>query len=444
MMTSRQRATRPVRAADPSFSAEQAVTGSWVTVLLLWTAGISAAMQFAKMSIGFDAFQSELSTGSSVVSELLAACGIFGLIFGVAGASITARMGLRKMLLGSLVLASMLSLIQAVSPPISIFYITRLLEGATNLFIVVAAPALIVRYAPARRISSALALWGTFYGVAFGVAGSTGPTLIAAGGTPVMLATHAALTIVVALLLWTRPISDPDPDHAGSTDTSDDPASVRLLRLVRRMLADNFRAIRHRSTLLPGLIFLFHSSIYLGLLIFVPLMAPTPQVQQLLHVGMPLISILTTLAMGPLANGVLSSSAVLSVGFPSLVVLSLALTQADIDPIYALTGLSLMAISGLMQGSIFILPPLLARKHGDDALAFGLIAQLGSLGSIIGPVAFEIVTRSPASGTLGIGTSSNVAGFAMLLTVFAGGGLLVTWRGLRPIRSLSKGVDYEH
>lgn len=428
MTASHHKAETCVPFAEHSLSTEQAVTGSWATVILLWTAGISAAMQFAKMSIGFDAFQSELSTGPNVVSALLAACGFFGLIFGVAGASITARIGLRKMLLGSLMLASGLSLMQAAQPPISVFYITRLLEGATNLFIVVAAPALIVRYAPPNGVPSALALWGTFYGVAFAVAGIIGPALIAVGGTPVMLATHAVLTIVIAILLWAQLTSD--RSHTGSPDTSDDQADLRLWRLTRRMLADNLRAVRHKATLLPGLIFLFHSTIYLGLLIFVPLMAPTTQVQQLLQVGMPLISIVTTLAVGPLANGLLSPGAVLSAGFPALVVLSLALTQADLAQIYALIGMLVMAVSGLMQGSIFILPPRLAQRHGDDAVAFGLIAQLGSLGSILGPVGFEIATRSPAQGNLGTETAGNVAGFAILLTALSAVGLLVTRLGL--------------
>ena len=413
---------------EPSFAAEQIVVGSWFTVLLLWTTGISAAMQFAKMSIGFDAFQTEMEVGPGMVSALLAACGFFGLIFGVAGASITARLGLRRMLLGSLAAAAVLSLVQAAQPSVSIFYLTRLLEGATNLFIVVAAPALIVRYAPSGGMAKALALWGTFYGVAFAVAGTIAPTLIVAGGTPLMLAAHAALTVVVAVLLWTRPLSDPVDTALG--DKNADPHSIGVVVLMRHLLADNLRAIRHKSTLLPGLIFLFHASIYLGLLIFVPLMAPTPKTQQLLQIGMPLISILTTLAVGPLASGRLTPGSILSVGFPALILLALGLTMAATAPVYALTGLSMMAISGLMQGSIFILPPRLAKEPRDDTLAFGMIAQLGSLGSIIGPVAFEIATRSPVNGETAMETTNNIAGFALLLTALASIGLLVTRLGL--------------
>lgn len=417
--------------SDQTAPAPQAESQSWLTVVLLWWAGIVAAMQFAKMSIGFDAFREVLSAGPATVSALLAACGFFGLIFGIAGASITARLGFRRILLWSLVLASGLSLLQAMQPGVPVFYLSRLLEGATNLFIVVAAPVLIVRHAPSGRVTSALALWGTFYGVAFALGGAVGPMLIATGGTSALLTAHAVLTIVIAALLRARTLSDPPNVLASGLPTP------------RRLLTDNIRAISRRPTLMPGLIFFFHSSIYLGLLIFVPLLAPTPGTQQMLLVGMPLVSIAATLATGPLAARALSPETMLSIGFPSLVLLAGLLTSTESSAVYGLAGLALMAVSGLMQGAIFILPPRLATDFGDEALAFGLIAQLGSLGSVVAPVAFEIATRGVAIGHSGTNANAEITGFTLLLAGLVMTGLLVTRLGLYGARIPSAAIEKE-
>lgn len=394
------------------------IGGAWLSVLLLWLAGVTAAMQFAKMSIGFQAFQVDLGVEPATVSALMAACGFFGLLFGLAGASITAALGLRLTLLVALIVAATISLVQATAPAVELFYLTRLIEGATNLFIVVAAPSLIVACAPARKAAPALALWGTFYGVAFGVSGALGPKLLSMGGTQALLIAHAILAISVAALLATRSISEPEAPSGHRI-------GFNAAETLRRLWADNRRAVSRKATLVPGFIFLFHASIYLGLLIFVPLMAPSPSIQSMLHVGMPLISITATLAVGHIANAGMTPGSILNFGFPTLVGLVFLLINAPSPLAFGLIGLTLMATSGLMQGSIFILPPRLAQEAGDDALAFGLIAQLGSLGSIIAPIAFELAMRLDLVLEI-----SSLMGFGLLLSLLAACGYAVTRVGL--------------
>jgi len=393
---------------------------SWWTVIVLWFAGITAAMQFAKMSIGFEAFQISLGAGPDMVGSLLAACGFFGLIFGVSGASITAKFGFRKVLSVSLVAAAVISLVQAANPTVSVFYLTRLVEGATNLFIVVAAPVLIVHHAPPRHISSAMALWGTFYGVAFGVAGALGPYLLDYSGTAALLISHAAFALLTGVLLLSRSLREPSKKDVGSIS-------------ITTLLRDNLRAIRMRRTLLPGLIFLFHSSIYLGLLIFVPLSAPSEAATRFLLVAMPLVSIVGTLLVGPLANSLLPPPRTLTIGFTFVIALSILLSWTENVAAYVAIAVVLTTLSGVVQGCIFILPSRLADSTEDEALAFGMIAQLGSLGSVVGPIAFAKATQ--------IG---DLSGFAILATILSISGLLVTVFGLgeepRPYFS-SKKVD---
>jgi len=357
--------------------------GAWVTVGLLWFAGIAAAAQFAKMSVGFEAIRAWYATDAGTVSALMAATGLFGLVLGVSGAAITGRFGLRRVLLGALWAAAALSLVEVARLPVPVFYVMRLLEGVTNLLIVVAAPTLIALHAPAGRLPLAMSLWGTFYGVAFALTGLVGPRLIDVAGPEGLLLWHGASCGAIALVLARRRLEEPERDRR---------AWPGLVQAARWLAAQNRDAYRRLRTALPGLVFFFHASMYLGFLIFVPLIGEPRGLTELLLVTMPLVSILGTLLAGALAQSVLAPEKALLAGSVLVAGLTFSLLPAlhiggSAVP-FAVLANALMLVSGLVQGSIFILPPRFATSAGEEAMAFGIIAQLGSLGSIVGPVAF--------------------------------------------------------
>jgi MFS transporter, AAHS family, 3-hydroxyphenylpropionic acid transporter len=390
--------------------------GRWFTVLLLWIAGICAAMQFAKMSVGFSAFQDAFSVDAASVSALMAATGFFGLLLGVSGASITSYIGLRPMLLWALFAAAALSLAETQMPPLPIFYALRLFEGATNLIIVVAAPTLISQQAPPRHIPIAMGLWGTFYGVAFALTGLVGPSLIALAGPKGLLFAHSLFALTAALLLSARRLIQV-------------PIVTRLrwqgiVPAMYAQLRANALAYRHVHTALPGIVFFFHSSMYLGFLIFVPLAAHSASITELLLVTMPLISILGTMLAGPLAQTAIPPARILVLGFGIVAVLAFALLPAasprGSELLFCLLANTMIFVSGVIQGSIFILTPRLASEPSDKVLAFGVVAQLGSFGSIIGPMMFSAVILR-----------NGLLGFAMLVALAAALGSTVAAVGLR-------------
>jgi len=400
---------------------KQSLTWHWYTVGLLWTAGICAAMQFAKMSIGLKALQDALGTDATSISALMAATGLFGLLFGVGGASISDALGLRRVLLYSIFAAAIFSFAESFIPQFIPFYGLRLLEGVTNLFIVVAAPTLIAVYAPPRHIAIAMGLWGSFYGVAFALTGLAGPTLISNFGATGLLAAHSLLALVIALLLVTHRLPGLE-----KTKNIDDAKKVQTV--FANQIHTVIRAYKNARTALPGLIFLFHSSLYLGLLIFVPLSAQDGAARDILLVSMPLVSIAATLLAGPLSqvlpiSTVLTTGFLLEIGAASLLIPA---TESNASIVtYNLLANGLMLISGVLQGSIFILVPKLASNSREEALAFGVIAQLGSLGSIVGPMAFATSI-----------THGGIVGFAALVAIGAIAGALISFIGLR--RSISR------
>ncbi|MEP3637274.1 MAG: MFS transporter [Paracoccaceae bacterium] len=399
-----------------SGKATEAAQG-WLNVVLLWIAGIVAAMQFAKMSIGFAAFEESYATNPATVSTLLSAAGFFGLIFGLWGVSLVAAIGFRRILMWSLAVAAILSFAQAVQPSIAVFYLLRIIEGATNLFIVVAAPTLISLHAPPRHIPSAMALWGTFYGVAFMVTGAVGPSLLFAGEPFGLLIAHGVLAIVIAGALFFRDLYEPVREASRKQ-----PNWTQMLLQQLRHLAEVYAT---RQISLAGVIFFFHSSMYLGVLIFVPQIAPDQETTNLLLFTMPAFSILGTLIVGPLHQAFLRSRPTMMVGFIFMAIVCMAmLIVADNAVAFLMAANLLMLVSGLLQGSIFILPSQIAGSAQNEALAFGIIAQLGSLGSIIGPIVFALAVER-----------GGLPSFTMLLIAFAACGLCCVIIGLRKDRS---------
>ena len=144
----------------------------WLEVALLWVAGVSAAMQFAKFSVSFDALLAHYQQGATLTGMSLSVVGIAGLIFGVSAGMIASRFGYLRVLVGALLLGGVLSFIQSTLPPFNVLLLTRLLEGFSQLGVVVAAPTLIAKLSAPKHKSLTMGIWGTFFGVAFAVCGS--------------------------------------------------------------------------------------------------------------------------------------------------------------------------------------------------------------------------------------------------------------------------------
>ncbi len=89
---------------------------AWLTILILWLAGICAAMQFAKVSIALPQLQEGLNIGAPTASALMGAAGLFGLVFGVSGAAMARAIGYRRVLICSLYMAVVLALNVLCSP----------------------------------------------------------------------------------------------------------------------------------------------------------------------------------------------------------------------------------------------------------------------------------------------------------------------------------------
>ena len=171
-------------------------------MLLLWACGILAGMQFAKVSVAFEPLQQLYGVSPAQMGWALSAVGMVGLVLGVTVGLVAPAIGYRRLLLGGLGLGAVLSAAQAGLPPFALLLVSRVLEGASHLAVVVAAPILIVASAAPAHRSIAMGLWSTFVGVAFAITAAIGKPLMAGLGLGACLLVHAAGMALVCALAW--------------------------------------------------------------------------------------------------------------------------------------------------------------------------------------------------------------------------------------------------
>lgn len=343
----------------------------WARVFLLWACGILAGMQFAKVSVAFVALQTLYGVGPAPMGWVLSAVGLVGLLLGVTMGLFAPAIGYRRLLLGGMALGALLSALQALGLPFVVLLASRVLEGASHLAVVVAAPTLIAGSCAARHRSIAMGLWSTFVGVAFALMAAIGDTLMALGGVSGLLLAHA-LGMGAMLML------------AAFTLGRDDAGSSAPWPRLRTLAHQHVAVYTDFNTALPGLSFFCYTGMAVALLTFVPQWAGVDRVW--LAVLLPLMVIAGNFGAGWLVQHWLAPLQLARSAFVLVACAAVAMGWSHaaghgIGP----AALALLFSAGLAGGSAFALIPYLCHDSRTQARANGAVAQMGNLGSSCGP-----------------------------------------------------------
>ena len=383
-------------------------TTHWPRIFTLWLCGVLAAMQFSKVSFAFQALQATYGATPAAMGWILSTVGMVGLVFGVAMGLCAPAMGYRRLLLLGMGLGAVLALVQSLLPPFPLLWLTRLFEGVSQLAVVVAAPTLIMQHSAPQHRSIAMGLWSTFVGVAFALTAAGGGWVLAHWQLSGMLVLHAAgMALMAGAVLWQVP-----RDKEGRPPW---PTLTSLPQLHARIYSQ-------WATALPGGCFFFYTATAIALLTFLPPQAGADRVW--LAVALPLLSIGGNFLAGWLAQSLLRPSLLVRLAFAGVAAAALALGAClwlgVANTPFAPVALVLIALVGLAGGAAFALVPYLSDAPPVQARATGAVAQLGNLGSTLGPPVFAYALE-------GLGP----VGLVLPLGIFALAGLsLATW-GIR-------------
>ena len=365
-----------------------------VLILVLWTAGLGAAAQYAKLSVIFDQLPLLYPQVGAAAGWAVSLVGAVGIVFGVVAGVLVGRIGLRPAILWGLWLGAVVSAVQGFLPSFPVFLALRGLEGLSHLGLVVAVPTLIAQVAPPARRGWALTLWGTFFGVAFALMAWLGLPFAAAYGVGALFWAHGVYLAVFALILspMLRGV-DVAPETGAVPGLSDG-----LIRAHTALYRSPFVAA-------PALGWVFYTFCFVSILTVIPPYID-PSIRALIMGAMPLMSIVVSMTFGVWMLRGFSAVTVVCAGFG---IAALSLVWLWVQPGAPLACLILAGAMGLTQGATFAAVPQLNASASAQAQANGAMAQMGNLGNTLGTPVMALCV-----GAMGYAALPIVAGGAMV------------------------------
>ncbi len=380
---------------------------------LIVAAGVTAAIHIGKLPPALPVLQAELGMtlvqGGFLLSMVqLAAVGL-GLAVGLAADGL----GLRRVMAGGLALLGSASLLGGFFHDPAALLALRAAEGVGFLLAVTAGPSLIRRLVPPARLPSRLGFWGAYMPVGTSLALLVGPLWMSGFGWPAWWWLTGALSLLLALALWTWVPAD--PAHAGSasptqgataaahsTTEANAPPSSKTQTLAATAAPPAWRARLLETLRAPGpwlvaLAFAVYSSQWLSVIGFLP----TVYAQAGLAAGaagvasaiVAAVNMVGNIASGRLLQRGVTPQRLMRVGFGVMALGAVGLyaplwpagTAALVGPYVSVLLFS--AVGGLVPGTLFSQAVRLAPSPGTVSTTVGWMQQWSSIGQFAGPPA---------------------------------------------------------
>lgn len=355
---------------------------AWLAVL---AAGIAAAMHIWKLPAALTDIQSDLGTTLVQAGLLLGIIQVASIVGGLATAIGGELIGLRRLLMGGLILLSAASALGAASTSTSVLMAARTLEGVGFLLAVVVAPALIRKVAPPQRLNLALASWATFHGMATLVGLSAGALFLQASGWREWWVVMAVVTLLPVPLLLRQVPKDTPPTDAG------------LRAAVRRVK----RTVATGPPWITGMVFACYTAQWMAVLGFLPsiyrsagLEGPWPGILSSIVGG---VNAIGAVSAGPLMQRGLSERTIVFWTFLAMSATSTATFAVDwtghVDGFAIQLGLiaAFSAIGGLIPAALTRYSVHLAPVDGSVTAVLGLTQQIFNVGNFLGPMLFAML-----------------------------------------------------
>ena len=354
---------------------------NWTLIALLWTTGLLAAAQFAKLTLTLDAMRAVYP--DAPVPLAVSGVSVVGILGGALAGFFVAKIGARRSVLIAVALSALVSLGQCAAMPFGAFMATRVAEGFGHLLLVVALPTMMAALATPRDKSVVMGLWGTFFGVGYAVLAVVIPSVEAWGGPRAVYVGHGVVLAAIWPVLW---IVLPRVMAAGGV--------MPNVLAIHRTIYTNARLFA------PGLGHGIYTSIFIALVAFLPARLDAMWLTPVL----PLANLSGTFAAGFIARHIPASR--LSIGgfaVAGLLFVVLGLTGS------ILVALGALFATGVTAGANFAAVPEFNTTPQDQARANGAMAQTGNIGTFSGTPIYALVAAS-LWGIVGVSVAICAAG----------------------------------
>jgi MFS family permease len=384
-------------------------------VLLVYGTGVLAAAALGKVAPAVSLLRADLGLSLEAAGWLVSAITAVAALLGTPAGLWVRRRGGRRALLAGLALLAVTGAAGAGAPGVGWMLAARVVEGVGFLLVVVAAPTLLVEMSARANQPAVLALWGTAIPVGLAVSAAAGGALAPLGwrlwlAVPNALAVPAAVASALVVPADHAAPATPDgpaPPAGGARD--------RLTAAPRLRLAD----LRAPALLAGG----FCAAVVIGAAVLgmLPVFLEEQRRAGVAAGGSATALVALCSVLGSLVAGwLLARGAELR----ALAAAGLLMPLASWPMVAAggslggsvLAAAGLMAANGVVVAGVFAAVPRVAAAPDHLAVVNGLVAQLGSAGTLLGPPLFAWAAGAAGWRVLPpLVAAFSVAGLVLLL-----------------------------
>ena len=360
---------------------ERGALPAWVVV----AAGVAAALHVGKLSPALPVLATELGVTLLQAGFLLSLVQLAGMTLGLAIGLTVDGLGLRRSMLGGLLLLAAASFLGGLARDAQGLLLLRALEGLGFLMVSMPAPGLIRQLVPPQRVSTMLGLWGAYMPLGTALALLGGPMVIARAGWAAWWWWLALITLLVAFAVWR--VVPSDLARNGHSRPGPQQGWLRRLRLT----------LTAPGPWLVALSFAMYSGQWLAVIGFLPTIyaragVPTG-LSAVLTALVAAVNMVGNIASGRLLSRGVPPSRLLHVGFAAMAIGTLlAFSALELPPTLRFAAvLCFSMLGGLIPGTLFSLAVRLAPGEGAVSTTVGWMQQWSSLGQFAGPPAVALL-----------------------------------------------------
>ncbi len=398
----------------------------WHIVMLLFGAGILSAFQVGKVPPVIMDIRIDLGISLFYAGWILSIFNFTGLVMGTIAGVIADTFGHRRLMISGLALQIIGSTLGSFSSTYSILLVTRFIEGAGFLAVIVSTPALIFKIVKNRDVKVALSIWSCYLPAGASLMMILSPLILSTSNWRGVWQTNAFILFLYTIWLFHKTSSLTVPNLSKFTvenTTQTKSIQIKSIRL-NQLLKDIIQTATSAGPLILAGIFITYSLQWLAVMGFLPTL-----IVEKFGFSKSIASLLTALMVfinifGNLAGGRILKSGVRRwklIAFASIVMgtCSIAIYSSSNWFLINYAGCLVFSIfGGLIPASVLGGVPLYAPSKKLIATSNGLVIQGGQTGQVLGPPVLAFLVSQTGTWESGSWFLGGVASIGVILSLF--------------------------
>ncbi|MES2402491.1 MAG: MFS transporter [Pseudomonadota bacterium] len=354
------------------------------TAYCVVAAALGAAMHIGKLPPAVPVLERVLGITLLQAGFLLSLVQFAGMCLGLATGLAIQRVGLKRSMVGGLLLLGSASLLGSAAESPAWLLATRALEGLGFLWVVLPGPGLLRLLVPRDRINSMMGVWGTYMPLGTSLALLLGPWAMLLGspddGWRIWWCLLSAVAVLMAALVGWRVPSDRSSDTVGQAKPENKSPTRTLLGLT----------LRSRPVWLMALTFAAYAGQWLAVVGFLPTIYSKAGVASTTAAWLTALAaafnMIGNVVAGRLLERGVTAPGLLSTGFLVMGSGTLIAFGTDVGPwAQYLAVLAFSAVGGLIPATLFSLSIRLAPRPDAVSVTVGWLQQWSSAGQFAVP-----------------------------------------------------------